>query len=243
MPAWWTRLRKRTPDRTASHPFDDATGMDTAGLIYRPHEPYSLSYYATAPSLFRAVLERWGGAAGDYTFVDLGCGKGRVVLLAAEIGFRECVGVELDAQLCAIAQRNAAGWNRAVCPIRIVCDDATTFDFPRGKCLVYLFNPFPAHVFERLLDHIAAVFAQRPGELDLLYVNAECSHLLRSRRGFELLWQMPVVMSAEDAAADLLYASGFGEQEGCSGWRWAGPQSWTAQKLDRPEHYTGPKKS
>ncbi len=233
---WWERGggAAGAPD---SHPFDVATGMDTAGLIDgralatgHPHDRYSISYYGTAPSLFRAVVERWGQDPAGYTLVDLGCGKGRVVLLASAMGFRECVGVELNPGLAAIARANAARWDQGVSPMRIVCGNATEFAFPDGLCVVYLFNPFTGEVLARLLDRIAEVFAGRPGELDLLYVNAEFGGLLEACAGFEKLWEMPVRMSPEDAAVDLLYVAdakgdrAYGEPGagGCSGWRWVG---------------------
>ena len=216
--------------RTRSHPFDLATGLDTAGLIQgsalasgHPHDRHSVSYYATAPSLFFNVMARWGGNPAAYTFVDLGCGKGRAVLLASQLGFRECIGVELNPHLAAVAVGNAARWQHNLTPVRILCGDATEVDFPAGRCLLYLFNPFTGEVLERLLERIAVVYAHRPRELDLVYVNPEFSALLATHAGFELLWEMPVVMSAEDAAADLLYVDGqaYGGAS-CSGWRWSG---------------------
>ncbi len=240
----WRRVRTgdfKPPEtavsRAGSHPFDEATGMDTAGLIHgtelatgHPHDIYSVTYYGTAPSLFISVVERWGGQPQGTTFIDFGCGKGRVVLLASELGFSECVGVELNPGLAEIARANVAKWQRAKSPIRIVCGDATTFEFPTHRCVIYLFNPFTGKVLEKLLQHIADVFAQRPGELDLLYVNAEFSDVLKAHPGFELLWEMPVQMSPEDAAVDLLYMAdetgkkAYGETgtEACSGWRWVG---------------------
>lgn len=223
--------------RTGSHPFDEATGMDTAGLIHgaalatgHPHDVYSVAYYATSPSLFYAVMERWGGSAAGTTFIDFGCGKGRVVLLASEMGFAECVGVELNAGLAGVARANVARWPRARSPVRIECGDAAGFEYPAGRCLVYLFNPFTGKVLEKVLDRIAAVFAARAGECELLYVNAEFREVLKGYAGFELIWEMPVRMSAEDAAVDLLYMAdengkkAYGEpgEEGCSGWRWVG---------------------
>jgi hypothetical protein len=114
--------------------------------------------------------------------------------------------------------------------MQAICQEATEFQFPLTPCLAYLFNPFTSKVLARLLDHIAEAFANRPGELDLLYVNAEFSYLLEQHPGFLPLWEMPIRMSAEDSAADLLYMvdetgnKQYGEQqqEPCSGWRWVG---------------------
>lgn len=200
--------------------------MDTAGMMPgsalatgHPHDEFNVAYYGTAPSLFRVVMAQWGDAPAGYTFVDLGCGKGRAVLLASEMGFRDCVGVELNPGLAEVARANLARWTRAVSPVRIECGDATEFAFPAGKCLAYLFHPFTGEVLARLLAGIAVQFAGRAGELDLVYVNPQFDGGLA---GFVKVWEMPVRMSAEDAAAD--YAElGFGVGEAwCSGWRWVG---------------------
>src|SRR5579871_5889958 len=96
------------------HPWDTATGLDTSGLLYanrlatgHAHDKHSEGYYATAPSLFYGAIARWratlaGHAIEDYSLFDLGCGKGRVLLLAAEYPFRSITGIELHAGLARI---------------------------------------------------------------------------------------------------------------------------------------------
>ncbi len=228
-----------------THPFDRATGLDTGGFIHgsqlktgHPFDLYTVSYYGSAPSLVQAVLDRWIEtppirSIEQYTFIDFGSGKGRVVLLASKLPFRSCIGVELNPGLHMIAIENMKHWQQlgsAASPVQSICQEATEFQFPLTPCLVYLFNPFTSKVLARLLDHISEAFANRPGELDLLYVNAEFDYLLEQRPGFARLWEMPIEMSAEDAAADLLhmvdesakFQDGKQRQEPCSGWRWVG---------------------
>jgi scyllo-inositol 2-dehydrogenase (NADP+) len=233
----------RTEDR---HPFDRATNLDTSGFIPvrqltsgRPSDSQQGSYYATPPSLAQAMLDRWLETPDrlfveNYTFIDLGSGKGRVVLIASQLSFRKCIAIEHDAHLHAIAVANFARWQQsgnARSPLEARCQDALAFEFPPGPCLVYLFNPFPSHVLAQLIDRIAAAFADRPGQLDLLYVNAEFGHILDQHPGFTRLWQMPVTLSAEDATADLLHqVDAFGNrpyalesQDPCVAWRFTGP--------------------
>jgi SAM-dependent methyltransferase len=179
-----------------------------------------------APSRFQRVMEYWiadqtHGALEDYSFVDLGCGKGRAVMMASEFRFREVVGVELHGGLARLAEANVAVWTaagRAVCPVRIVCQDATEFVFPDGAWLLYLFNPFAAPVIKRLVDRIEADFRERPGLLDLIYFNPEAGELLEAHGGFELLWTGTVAMSEEDAAVDLVASAA----DLCSVYRWVG---------------------
>jgi SAM-dependent methyltransferase len=229
---------RRQPNQTSEaklqvHPFDARYGVDTGGLIGggelrsgHRNDVFNTAYYGMAPSRFQWVMEYWiadrsHAALEDYSFVDLGCGKGRAVMMASAFGFREVVGVELHAALAEIAEANVGGWTaagRAVCPVRIVCGDATEFVFPDGPCLLYLFNPFAAPVMERLVERIEADFRGRPGMLDLIYFNPEAGHLLEAHGGFELLWTGTVALSAEDAAVDLLASA----DDLCSVYRWIG---------------------
>jgi hypothetical protein len=215
------------------HPFDERYSVDTSGLIGggelrsgHRNDVFTTAYYGMAPSRFQRVMEDWIAdethpALENYSFVDLGCGKGRAVLMASTFRFREAVGVELHPGLAGIAESNLAAWisaRRAICPVRIVCQDATEFVFPGGYCLLYLFNPFAASVMKLLIERIEAEFATRPGMLDVIYFNPESGQLLTEHRGFELLWTGTVQMSEEDAAADHVASA----DDICSVYRWVG---------------------
>jgi SAM-dependent methyltransferase len=229
------RASQKAPDqpRPDQHPFDQRYGVDTSGLIGggelrsgHKHDLFNTAYYGMAPSRFRWVMQSWidnlsPSAPADYTFIDLGCGKGRAVMMATEFGFRQAIGVELHASLAAIAEANAVIWakaGRTACPIQILCQDATEFVFPQGPSLLYLFNPFTAPVMKRLIQRIEADFAARPGMLDLLYFNPEAAGLLDVHPGFELLWTGTMAMSEEDAAVDWVASP----EDLCSIYRWVG---------------------
>jgi SAM-dependent methyltransferase len=230
------RQTKRDETKPLLHPFDKRYGVETSGLIGggelrsgHRNDVFNTAYYAMAPSRFQRVMEYWLAdeshpAIEHYSFVDLGCGKGRAVLMASEFRFREVVGVELHASLANIAEANVAAWKaagRAICPLRIVCQDATEFVFPPGPCLLYLFHPFGAPVLERLIERIESDFASRPGMLDLIYFNPEGGELLEAHGGFERLWTGVVPMSEEDAVADRVASP----DDLCSVYRCAGPKS------------------
>jgi hypothetical protein len=229
------RLRQdnATNEARPLHPFDLRYDVDTSGLIGgrelrsgHRNDVYNTAYYGMAPSRFRKVVADWLSddshtAVADYSFVDLGCGKGRAVMMASEYAFRQVIGVELNGPLTKIAKKNVVAWTvagRAICPLRIVCRDATEFVFPDGACLLYLFHPFAAPVVERLIESIDAQFSARPGKMDLIYFNPEAGHLLEAHEGFKLLWTGTVEMSEEDAEADSVASS----DDLCSVYRWVG---------------------
>lgn len=226
------------------HPFDEKYGVETSGLVPgrhlvtgHGHDRYSTAYYGVAPSIFRRVIKRWQAvgprfALEEYSFIDVGAGMGRAMMLASELPFREVAGVELHAGLAAVAGKNIERWQtlgHARCPIRLVVEDATVFRFPDGPCVLHLFNPFGAPVLRRLLRHAETCFAERTGELDLLYVNHEQEMVVKRQPGWRQLWRGTIPMSLADEAADrrIIQNQPEGEygstgDEECSLYRWVG---------------------
>ena len=206
------------------HPFDAAHGVDTSGLIPagdlitgHPNDDHVTAYYGVAPSILRSLIDLWLATPPpypihQYTFIDFGAGKGRAMLVASELPFRQVIGIELNPALADIAQANLEVWQAShaadptappIAPIRLLEQDALTFDFPRTPCIAFLFHPFEAPVLRILLRRIETQFASRPGELDILYVNAECRSVLDRSPAFSRLFLGPVAMSTQDHLADL----------------------------------------
>lgn len=230
------------------HPFDEEFGVRTSGLVAgrhlksgHLHDRHATAYYGVAPSVFHALLRRWqrsrpGWALEEVSFIDVGAGMGRAVLLAAELPFRQVVGVELNPTLARIARRNLAIWRaseRAQSPMRLVCRDAVEFRLPAGPCLAFMFNPFGAPVMRRLLTAwrkcMSKALAGQARQLDILYVNNEQERVLEQQAGFARLFLGQIRRSRADAIADhrILANQPDGEYasanyEDCSMWRWVG---------------------
>jgi SAM-dependent methyltransferase len=213
------------------HPFDQMHGVETSGLVPakhlvtgHPNDEHVTAYYGVAPSILRKLIACWRESPpphpiSSYSFIDIGAGKGRGLLVASEYRFRNVIGIELNAAMAATARRNVALWTAAheadstaqpIAPIEVIERDALEFELPDAPTLLFLFHPFEAPVLQQLLDHIeeqlGARARQRPGSasaLDLIYVNAECAHVLDQRRAFTQIFLDNVAMSAEDHAADL----------------------------------------
>jgi len=185
-------------DTTQPHPFDLRHATDTSGHIpgaaLTPANLYNTAYYAISPSTLAHALQLLPEPTTGFTFLDLGCGKGRALLVAASLPFRHILGVELSPNLCEIARRNTSSDPRIV----ILHHDAATYTFPEGPLLVYLYHPFLKAVLRRVLANLTH---RRAHPTYLLYAN--CTYLsFIVRRRFELLWDHSIPLSPEDAAAD-----------------------------------------
>src|SRR5260370_35484421 len=93
--------------------FDRKFHVDTCGEIdlseldiESPHFAFGNSYQPSSPKMFFEMLGALDIRHEDYTFIDIGSGKGLVLLLASTYPFRRIVGVEFSPQLHQIAEEN-----------------------------------------------------------------------------------------------------------------------------------------
>lgn len=117
----------------------------------------------------------------EFTFIDLGSGKGRVLLMASEYPFKRIIGVEFMPELHRAAQKNIAGYSngRQQCRhIESVCMDARDFQFPPGPLVVYLFNSFSESTFAQVLKNLRQSIEQAPRPVYIAYRFIEFEQLL-----------------------------------------------------------------
>lgn len=125
----------------------------------------------------------------DDVFLDLGSGKGRVVLQAAAYPFRRVIGVELSPELQEVAAANVAARRESLrCrDVELVTADATQFVVPDDVTVVYLYNPFRGEVFASVVERLLESLDRAPRPLRVIYrTPLEEETLLRSGR-FKLI--------------------------------------------------------
>ena len=145
-----------------------------AGLTARP-------YFATEPWLFEQIMQAIPVNFSQFTFIDLGSGKGRVLLMAADYPFDKIVGVEFMPDLHRVAQKNITNYSsdrQHYRRIETLCIDARDFQFPLGPLVVYLFNPFSEPVFVKVLENLRQSVEQAPRPIYIAYRFTEFEKLL-----------------------------------------------------------------
>ena len=161
------------------HPFDEEHGVETGGFrSWRElqaggaNDPYISGYIGIAPSIGRRVIGMIGDP-GQYAFVDLGCGKGRALVVASERPFRRVIGVEIAAELAAAAAANAQSI-RTKHPgrpeIEVLQADAASFTPPPGPLVLFLYQPFEMPVMRAVAASLAASLAASPRPAVVIYV-------------------------------------------------------------------------
>lgn len=131
----------------------------------------SQPYKATKSRPF-LMLIRQLGLPKDCNFIDIGAGKGRVMLIAAQYGFRKVTGIEFSAPLCAIARKNIerfAAKKNALSPMEVIEADATEHLFAPDDRVLFMFNPFHEKVMERLMQNLRRSLMEHPRSIWLIY--------------------------------------------------------------------------
>lgn len=213
-------LRKRPPQRSKSqlspHPFDLQHGTETDGYVSGASLStvslsgiYSTAYHAIQPSPFRQALTLISDESDgfrypeQFTFVDLGCGMGRALLIASRLPFQTLVGVELSPDLCRLAIRNAEVFPDAKRRISIRNQDAITVDYPKGPLVIFMYHPFLLPVLRRVLSNLERQLAVRPRPCLVLYAcDPEENSVLRSSSLFNMVFDIPLPLSPEELETD-----------------------------------------
>jgi SAM-dependent methyltransferase len=191
----WNFLRDSTPSRRRQRYGDMEydwehrvnTTSGTVGWRARLLGAFHSPYQPTEPALFREMMASLPIAFDEFTFVDIGSGKGRTLLMASEYPFRKIMGVELIAQLHRVAEENIRAYKSATqrcSQIEAVCADACEFAFPSGPLLLYLFNPLPVAGMRRVVANLEKSLAENPRIVWVLYHNPLLEHVIGEKAGF-----------------------------------------------------------
>ena len=133
-------------------------------------------YASTDFMTFKGMMSLMPKDLSEYVFIDIGSGKGKVLLMASDYNFRRIIGVEFAKELHAVAERNIKMYskrNRRCYHIDAIMGDAVDFLIPNEKCVFYLFHPFMGSedLMARVLSNIADSYAANPRKMYCLYLN------------------------------------------------------------------------
>jgi SAM-dependent methyltransferase len=192
----WGFLRESTPEqrrrRYGDVEYDWDHHVDTTsatvgwrdrllGVLHSPYQP-------TEPELFREMLESLPTDFAGFTFIDLGSGKGRALLMAAAYPFRRIIGVELLPELHRVTRENLrkyASEKQRCFALEARCEDACEFEFPAHPTVLYLFNPLPEAGLRRVIANLEMSLGTHPRKVFVLYHNPLLERVLAASRALQ----------------------------------------------------------
>lgn len=159
--------------------FDRKYGVDTSGVISledlaieSKNVKEFLWYEPMSVNVFHQIMSHLDIDFSKFLFIDFGSGKGRVLLLAADYGYRKIIGVEISRELHLIAEDNVAIYNRykqKPSNIETLCMDAVEFPVPNVPVVIFFYTPFIGKVLEQVLNNVSTSYDRHPREIVLIF--------------------------------------------------------------------------
>jgi len=106
-------------------------------------------------------------------FLDIGCGKGRAMCVAAHNGFTKITGIDLSKKLCDAAKQNCniAQQKIALVEFEVINNDAFYYEIPADVDCIFMFNPFDEIIMSGVAFNINESLRQYPRAMKIIYVN------------------------------------------------------------------------
>lgn len=150
------------------------TGFKTSQSDHHHH------YQAAAYSVLNRVFSEIKPLTEGYAFYDIGCGKGRVLFMAAKTGYKKLYGIELDAALLEEAKQNLKSQSikEMVSEIHFVQKNVLEYTFENQPSVYFLFNPFNAEVMKGFID---SALSSNKQECYIVYMNPLFSKVFKNK--------------------------------------------------------------
>jgi SAM-dependent methyltransferase len=166
----------------AADDFDVKYGTDTCGheplwkfQISSPNLPFGTRYQATDEQELVDAINFLHENPQTFTFIDLGCGKGRTLLVASTLGFKHVIGVEFARELVEVARANLV--KMKIANAVVMHADAADFHIPDGDTVLYLYNPFSQEVVQKVVTKLRESHSEK---LYVIYKVPECAAVFDS---------------------------------------------------------------
>lgn len=190
--------------------FDRRYGVATSGSVEKAQAGVTdeaaladaIRYVPVPEQVLRSVLAKLERVAppSEHAFIDLGCGKGRALVMATWLPYQEIHGVELSPRHADLARTNLTSYLAnprgadVRCPrVTVHCANALDFAFPERDLVIFMYRPFKGEVFRGVLDRLQAFHERTGHRVTIAYVCPLEERMLERHAGFVKLHDNQVI--------------------------------------------------
>jgi len=152
--------------------------------------PYeAVSYY-----MLDQLLLTFKNLSGERSVVDLGCGKGRVMVVAAHLGFKKIIGIDFAKELCEEATRNMKATQHLFPDLnwKVIHANVLDYNIQAEDSVFFMFNPFVEETLNLFLDKLQNSCNYVPRKTWFLYASPLHAKALQAR-GYEVVFRQRLI--------------------------------------------------
>lgn len=177
-------------------------GIKTTAITPARNAEY-FHYQGAGYSMVIRMLNDLVKGREDFHFIDIGCGKGRVLIVAESCGFRQITGIELYPDLLKTAAENIKSYSarRNDSVITLLQENALHYNYLNEPAIYFLFNPFS----EEILKHVLLKIVQSTrSETWFIYMNPRYAKVfaelgINKDRVYKTRWYTEAIIYKLDA--------------------------------------------
>lgn len=135
---------------------------------------------STSPKTFTFLTRYFPTGREEFTYIDVGSGKGRTLILASEVGFKRTIGVEFSGDVHVLAGRNIKSYcrfNRTDCEFILINEDATQYELPPHKLVLFFANPFLPALWPDMIDNIVRSYNAQCRKMYLILAGSQPTNI------------------------------------------------------------------
>src|SRR6478672_2938421 len=151
-------------------------------------------YEAVSFYMLEKLLSAFQKVSGLTSIIDLGSGKGRVLMVAPHFGFTHITGIDFAKELCeqAIANMKEKETHFPGIKWKVINENVENYDIGDQDSVFFMFNPFTEDVLKRFLEKLDNSCHEFPRSIYFLYANPQYQQLLLDN-GYAIIYQKQVM--------------------------------------------------
>jgi SAM-dependent methyltransferase len=150
----------------------NTTGIDNLETLDSDQLDHATIYMPAIYSMLELVFEQTNISDFNH-LLDIGCGKGRAICVAATKGCKKVSGIDFSKDLCMDALHNLTlvQQKQPALLAKIINADAYTYAIPTDVDCIFLFNPFDDYLMEGVVKNIQRSLVSSPRIITIIYAN------------------------------------------------------------------------
>lgn len=139
---------------------------------------HSTIYMPVSYDVLEDVFKQYDPSRSKH-LIDIGCGKGRVMCVAAHMGATKITGIDFSKEFCDQSKLNLLKTQQKFPQLqfRVFNNDAFYFDIPADADCIFLFNPFDEVIMRGVIENIEISLEENPRDITVIYANPLQKHL------------------------------------------------------------------
>jgi SAM-dependent methyltransferase len=149
---------------------DELGSLEDKGIDIR----HATIYMPVSYDVIEDIFTKYDPSRSKH-FIDIGCGKGRAMCVAANLGAGKVTGIDFSKDFCEQSKLNLFATQQRFPQLqyKVWNNDAFYFEIPEDADCIFMFNPFDEVIMSGVIENIDISLEKNPRKITVIYANPQ----------------------------------------------------------------------